>query len=38
MQVKGMAKVTEIIKKAQPDCKIILGGVGVSDIPVPRSP
>src|SRR6266436_4041998 len=33
MQVKGMAKVTELIRKAQPDCKIILGGVGVSDIP-----
>src|SRR5713101_6874842 len=33
MQVKGMAKVTELIKKVQPDCKVILGGVGVSDIP-----
>ncbi|MBL9094416.1 MAG: B12-binding domain-containing radical SAM protein [Planctomycetaceae bacterium] len=33
MQVKGMRHVTEIVKRAQADCRVILGGVGVSDIP-----
>lgn len=33
MQVKNIAKLTKIIRVAQPECQIVIGGVGVSDIP-----
>jgi radical SAM superfamily enzyme YgiQ (UPF0313 family) len=33
MQVKEMAVVTRIVKRIQPHCHVILGGVGVSVIP-----
>src|SRR5438132_14148694 len=32
MQVTGMRMATALIHKAQPNCKVILGGLGVSDI------
>lgn len=33
MQVKSMAQCSRLIKQVQPECQVMLGGVGVSDIP-----
>lgn len=33
LQVESMAEVTQLVKGVSPECQVVLGGVGVSDIP-----